>query len=201
MNNTTSLGVDVKNAAKIKRYSIEEIIIENTRDFEIAATDKEDLRRLLEASFPGFFPERIFYKQAHSFRLIAKHVNQIVGHVGIIYRIISINKVPYEIFGIADLCTEYRYRKQGIASRLLNKVDEIAKQHNIQHILLFTDEAHDLYSKLGYVQISAACRCLAIEELTSIKVFEKSVDNILMVHSKNPSIFQGQLIDLLGEIF
>ena len=55
---------------------------------------------------------------------------------------------------IWDMAVKGEYRKQGIATKLMNKAEEIAKKENITMIWLFSGfhrkDAHKLYRKLGY---------------------------------------------------
>lgn len=55
---------------------------------------------------------------------------------------------------IWDLAIKDEYRRLGIATKLMNKAEEIAKQENITRIWLFSGFhrkcAHELYRKLGY---------------------------------------------------
>ncbi len=55
---------------------------------------------------------------------------------------------------IWDLAIMEKYRRLGIATKLMNKAEEIAKQEDITRIWLFSGShrknAHELYRKLGY---------------------------------------------------
>lgn len=55
---------------------------------------------------------------------------------------------------IWDLAIKEEYRRLGIATKLMNKAEEIAKQKDITRIWLFSGFhrkcAHELYRKLGY---------------------------------------------------
>ena len=55
---------------------------------------------------------------------------------------------------IWDLAIMEEYRRLGIATKLMNKAEEIAKKENIKRIWLFSGfrrkGAHELYRKLGY---------------------------------------------------
>lgn len=55
---------------------------------------------------------------------------------------------------IWDLAIKEEYRRLSIATRLMNKAEEIAKEENITRIWLFSgfhrEGAHELYRKLGY---------------------------------------------------
>ena len=55
---------------------------------------------------------------------------------------------------IWDLAIDENYRRLGIATKLMNKAEEIARQEDIKRIWLFSGFhrkcAHELYRKLGY---------------------------------------------------
>ena len=55
---------------------------------------------------------------------------------------------------IWDLAIQEDYRRLGIATKLMNKAEEIARQEDIKRIWLFSGFhrkcAHELYRKLGY---------------------------------------------------
>lgn len=55
---------------------------------------------------------------------------------------------------IWDLAINEEYRRLGIATKLMNKAEEIAKKEDIRRIWLFSEfhrkGAHELYRKLGY---------------------------------------------------
>lgn len=55
---------------------------------------------------------------------------------------------------IWDLAIKEEYRRLGIATKLMDKAEEIAKEENITRIWLFSgfhrEGAHELYKKLGY---------------------------------------------------
>lgn len=55
---------------------------------------------------------------------------------------------------IWDVATKEEYRRLGIATKLMNKAEEIVKKENIERIWLFSGThrkgAHELYRKLGY---------------------------------------------------
>jgi len=55
---------------------------------------------------------------------------------------------------IWDLAIKEEYRRLGIATKLMDKAEEIAKQEDISRIWLFSGFhrkcAHELYRKLGY---------------------------------------------------
>ena len=55
---------------------------------------------------------------------------------------------------IWDVAVNEEHRRLGIATKLMNKAEEIAREEEIKRIWLFSGfhrkEAHELYKKLGY---------------------------------------------------
>ena len=171
------------------------IAIRKKSDFELSERERS---RLL--SFPRYFEDRIFHKQIPSFRFFATYKGEIIGQVSLVYRAISINKQYLTILGVEDLCVLEKYRRQGVASLLMQEVERIAHHYRIDHILLFSDEKY-FYAKLGYKEVDANCRWLAIEDSASLLIMEKNVKDILMIKSQTHFPFEGQTIDLLGHLF
>lgn len=179
---------------------IDQIAIQQKQEYEIKKEEIEPIRFLLESSFPGYFSERIYYKQIPTLRLLASLENQLIGHVGIIHRSITVDVQSTVIFGIADLCVAKSFRSKGIGALLLNNVEELALKYNIAHILAFGDDAR-LYASLGYhAYANTKCRFLAIDELRSHSVIEREEPS-LFIKSFKKMDFSEKLIDLLGHLF
>lgn len=85
--------------------------------------------------------------------LVAKVNNQIVGYTSIImaYNLFD-GKRP--LMTLWWVCTHPDYRRQGIATKLFNRIEEIAKENNCE-LIYFTSEvertgAHKFYETMGY---------------------------------------------------
>lgn len=179
---------------------LNQIAIQQRQEYEIKKEEIEPIRFLLESSFPGYFPERIYYKQLPTLRLLATLDSQLVGHVGIIHRVITVENQPIPILGIVDLCVTQSLRSKGIGTLLLNTIEEIALEYNIAHILTFADDAR-LYVSLEYHSYTnAKCRFLAIDALQSHSVIERAEPSLLIKSFKKMD-FSEKLIDLLGHLF
>ena len=84
--------------------------------------------------------------------LVAVLSNEVVGYL-------TINKLYDSVLDckycyINYVCVKEKYRNNGIATSLFNKVFEICKNENISYIELTSNpmrlEAHKLYKKLGF---------------------------------------------------
>ena len=74
-------------------------------DFQLTKSEKHKVLTILQETFPGFFTDRIYYKQVPHFRLLLQSdAGEWVGQVGIDCRMMALNGVPISVFGIIDLC-------------------------------------------------------------------------------------------------
>ena len=84
--------------------------------------------------------------------LVADYNNEIVGYLTINKLYDSVRNIKYCY--INYVCVKEKYRGMGIATKLLNKVEEICKNENISYIELTSRssriEAQELYKKKGY---------------------------------------------------
>src|ERR1700722_5445954 len=87
----------------------------------------------------------------HGYLFIARHVStkEIAGMIFIaIYRIPYVKKAY-----IDDIVVDEKFRKQGIATKLLQIAIEEAKKHDVSYVMLTaktTRAANSLYEKLGF---------------------------------------------------
>lgn len=128
--------------------------IEKISEYDINVKLEAKIQALLTNSFREIYPSnRIHFKQLPHLRFLAfNQENQLVGHVGLDYRVMNLNGEPLKILGIIDLCVSQNTRSKGIGTTLLLEVDEFAKGRNIDFILLFADNKtlYDL-DLLGYL--------------------------------------------------
>lgn len=124
---------------------------------EIEARDLEQLQQILKNAFNN----SISYEKMQNLYKISKENKDIytLGYyindnlVGTVT--LNISTMPSgKTATIWDLAIKEEYRRLGIATKLMNKAEEIAKEENITRIWLFSGfhrkGAHELYTKLGY---------------------------------------------------
>ncbi|MFB8374088.1 GNAT family N-acetyltransferase [Paenibacillus taichungensis] len=160
------------------------------------------LQQLLVASFSELYPkDRLFFKQIPHCRILAFNADhQLIGHVGLDYRIMNLNGKPIRVLGVIDLCVSSAYRSQGIGSLLLAEVDKLSKRH-IDFVLLFADN-ESLYSKNGFKMVSNTCKWLKIdhETLTTIGVGIEKIDGLMVKEVGTVPWSEGEL-DFLGYLY
>ena len=157
------------------------------------------LRALLDACFPGAFPEQDFYKQQPHLRILAEAGGALVGQVGLDFRAVRAGARIVPILGIVDLCVAETARGAGLGAALLREAERQAGGRPFG--LLFADDPR-LYERHGWARLPAAfARFLAIDRLRCHSVMERDVSQELMVKPFGPDPWPAGEIDFLGPIF
>ena len=159
----------------------------------------EALRTLLNDSFPGFFEKHIFFKQEPHSRLVACVGNELLGHVGIDKRVISVSDQIIRIVGLIDLCVAKKCRSQGIGTELIRAAE--SKFSDREFSVLMADNP-ELYDRLKYIQLSPApSRWFAIDELKSHSIIERDLGDCFMYKQLSERKWPDGDIDMLGYLF
>jgi predicted N-acetyltransferase YhbS len=162
---------------------------------------EEQLRVLLEASFPATFEGRIYFKQLPHFRLIAQEGESVLGQLGIDTRIINVGGAILKIFGLIDLCVLPERRGSELASKLLGAAEMIALESSRDFMVLMADRP-DLYERQGFQRVNSANgKWLAIEERESVALIERDLCDCIMVKPLGAKLWPSGEIDLLGYLF
>lgn len=135
-------------------------IINMERDNIISTIEEKDLKQL-QLLLKDAFNNNISYEKMKNLYNVSKDNKDIhiLGYyirdnlVGTVTLNISISPAG-KVATIWDLAIMEEYRRLGIATKLMNKAEEIAKREDITRIWLFSGFhrkcAHELYRKLGY---------------------------------------------------
>lgn len=124
---------------------------------EIEERDLEQLQQILK----NVFNNSISYERMQNLYKISKE-NKDIYILGYYINDNLVGTVTLNILTLPsgkeatiwDLAIQEEYRRLGIATKLMNKAEEIAKEENITRIWLFSgfhrEGAHELYRRLGY---------------------------------------------------
>ena len=154
---------------------------------------------LLDACFDGVHGGRTWFKQIPHERLLAWSGGDLMGHVGIEYRVVRVGEAFLPIVGIVDLCVAPAARRQGIGAALLHRVETRARGQSFA--LAMVDDPR-LYQRSGYSLLHAAnVTFLAIDELRCHSVIRRDLSEIFMVKQLTCDAWPDGPIDLLGHLF
>ncbi len=151
-------------------------------EFKLLTKDKIAIASLLKDCFPDInYNGRTYFKQMPHYRLLAKQNNLISGQLGLDYRVMKQNNTVIKILGVIDLAVLPNQQGKGVASKLLTKLDDIAKtnKQNIDFILLSADN-HSLYKKHGYTLSKQNIKWLAIDQHKNYGIMQKKISNCIM---------------------
>lgn len=130
------------------------------RDNIISEVEEKDLEQL-KSILKNVFNNDISYEKMQDLYKISKE-NKDIYVLGYYINDNLVGTVTLNILTLPsgkeatvwDLAIKEKYRRLGIATKLMNKAEEIAKQENTKKIWLFSGfhrrSAHELYRKLGY---------------------------------------------------
>lgn len=170
-------------------------------EYALGAHRRDAIRALLAESFPDapFTGTRTYGKQLPARRLLASDGDRLVGHLGLEHRVIGTNGGPREIFGIVDLCVAPRWRGCGVASRMLDWLEALARESGIPFLVLFAQDRR-LYERNGYRHAGNPLRWAKIHEHRLTGVAEEPLAE-LMVKSVAGAPWPEGVVDLLGHQF
>lgn len=172
-----------------------------TVEFDIELDTHNQITKLRNLCFPENKKDRSYYKQLPHFRYLVYDDEQLIGQMGVDHRVISVGDSIFKIFGVIDLCIMPKYRRQGIATQLLNLLTNLAAKKSIDFLLLVANDPR-LYSKNGFVYISNYCSFLRIHEHKNYGVALEKIENDFMIKQIGAKNWQQDgLMDLLGYRF
>lgn len=175
--------------------------IEKIEEYNIDITTQQEIHQLLQTSFGAFPKDRIFLKQAPNFRLLVWEDDILIAQCAIIFRIISLDRKPFRIFGIMDLCVDATYQNQKIGSKILQKIEAIARKSNIDFILLLGG-TQDFYLQNGFQLVQNNCRWVLMKDYVTMGVMTRQIPETLLIKSISDKKWsENALLDLMGFIF
>lgn len=121
--------------------------------------------------------------------------------MGVEFRVFRVDDEVVRVFGVVDLCVDEGERSQGLASRLLRQLTEIAGGCRVDFVVLF---AHDdrLYLRNGWVHVANGCSWVKIDSHRTLGLASnESLADVMMVKAIGSPEWPHGDIDLLGHVF
>ena len=157
------------------------------------------LANLLELCFDGAHEGRTYFKQMPQRRLCAWQDTDLIGHVGIEYRIIHVGDQLLSVVGIVDLCVAPHARRTGLGASLLDRAEHTGRGQSFA--LAMADDTR-LYDTQGYQRVNdALVTFLAIDDLRSHSLIERDCSDFFMCKPLSEMQWPRGSIDMLGYLF
>ncbi len=176
------------------------MFIQRLEEFKITGEVQQQISMLLEKSFSGYPKGRSYYKQLPAFRYLAWEGKQLVGHLAVDHRMMSMDSLPVKVFGVVDLCIADSHQRNKLATRLLEELEKLGRQFDIDFVILLARH-HPFYESNGYQSVDNDCKWLLIQENKSLGVIHRKLNEALMVKALGNKTWQGGLVDFMGHIF
>lgn len=173
--------------------------IERIEEFLLEPDQKAKISALLLTCFPGFPTDRIYFKQPPGFRYLVWEGDELVGHMGVVYRLVSHAGDMIPIFGIMDLCVLPAYQHQRLASKLLVELGELGQKNAIDFILLVAKEMA-LYENNGFFPVTNTCQWLLMVGNQSMGMVKRKLPELLVKPLRTIKWPMGT-IDFMGPLF
>ena len=178
--------------------------IELTPEFRLQQADKAQIATLVQSTFPeADYGGKTYSKQLPHFRLLAKENDELIGVLGIDYRVMNIAGTPVKIMGVADLCVDTKHRGQGYGKLLMQRIEEVAREvpGNVDFLFLVTD-IPTFYEALGYQSVPLTITWLKLYQHKNYGVgTERITDSHFMVKQIGSKPWQGEELDMLGYMY
>ena len=173
-------------------------------ELEINSVTKSEIASLLDAVFPDTnYVNRHFFKQLPHYRLLLRDNNNLVGHMGIDYRVMNLNGELITVLGVIDLAVHPHFQGKGLGTNLMNEFDRIASNfhNNVDFTFLVTDRPA-FYSRLGYKPTEVTTTWLKLHQSKTYGIGqEKITDSVFMFKQVGSKIWRDGELDLLGYMY
>lgn len=176
------------------------MITKRIEEFQISTATHQQIQILFASCFPEYPKDRTYFKQVPTFRYLVWESEQLIGHLGVDHRIIRVGNQLVSIMGIVDLCIDPAFQSKKIASNLIQKLNELAQQHQIDFLVLVTAD-HNYYRKHGFQLVQNICRWLIINNHQMLGIGHRRIEESLMVKAIGDKKWNDGMIDFLGHIF
>ena len=175
--------------------------IARTIEFDIPEKIHRQITELRNSCFSAKnAKQRSYYKQLPHFRYLAFAENMLVAHMGVDHRVISLGNSIVSIFGVIDLCVKPSHQGQGIASKILALLTDLAVEKSVDFLFLVADD-NRIYLKNGFQSISHYCSWLRIHEHKNYGVAVEKIEEDFMIKQTGNQSWIDEPIDLLGYMF
>jgi len=123
------------------------------KDSDVTPALDQKLRALLSQCFvkgqdAEIFSCQRYHQEMPQHRYLMWQGEELVAHVAVHDKLVTVSGVTYAISGIAEVCVHPKYRKRGLVKSLMERVNAERLKAGDAFALLFGDE--QVYASSGY---------------------------------------------------
>jgi predicted N-acetyltransferase YhbS len=168
-------------------------------EIELSREQHSEIQSLRNQSFPEDQVARSYYKQLPHMRALKYKGNQLVGYMGLDYRVIAVGEETYKVLGVIDFCIDSAHQGKGIGSSMLSQLADYASTKDVDFIILISD-LHSFYTQNGYQRVDTLSSWLRLSEHRNYGVAVVRV-NDLYIKSMSGKTWAVGHMDWLGYMY
>ena len=168
-------------------------------EIDLTTADHQAIKALRNTAFPDHTSHESYYKQLPHLRCLQMANDQLIGYMGLDYRVIGAGNTHYKVLGVIDLCIAHNHQGKGLASSMLAELTEYAKTKDVDFIILISDKP-ELYIKNGFTPLHVPASWLRIDQFKNYGVGFEYLDDFYIKPISNKQWAQGH-VDWLGYMF
>jgi GNAT superfamily N-acetyltransferase len=158
------------------------------------------IKDLRNASFPEYASKYSYYKQLPHIRCLYSDQSDLLGYMGLDYRVVAVGGIPFKILGVIDFCVSELARGKGIGSLMLDELTAFAKSKEVDFIMLMSDTP-SFYECNGFIhKKNIPSSWLRIHEHKNLGVAFEHLDDFFIKPTSNKKWPEGH-VDWLGYMF
>ena len=154
---------------------------------------------LIDKTYNVDFEGRSFCHQHHHKRYLAYNSDDLVAHLAILLRSVSLGGERVSIAGVAEVATDQDFRCRGIASNLLAMAIEDAMASTASFMLLFGTE--NIYRRAGFKNYQNPMTAVDLSGGISRKIRKVENEPLMVLPLKDEEWDPTAPLDLLGSVF
>ncbi|HAS6726905.1 TPA: GNAT family N-acetyltransferase [Vibrio parahaemolyticus] len=168
-------------------------------EIELSKEQHNSIEVLRNKSFPEHQVTRSYYKQLPHMRALKYRGDQLVGYMGLDYRVVSVGDEIYKVLGVSDFCVEQSSQRHGIGTAMLSQLSEYASSKDVDFIILISD-LDAFYTANGYLHLSSLSSWLRIHEHKNYGIAVDQVEDLYVKPISGKTWAVGH-IDWLGYMY
>lgn len=161
----------------VRMLCIMESVLKVIAELDVEHSVKEDIQELRNSCFPEYSFDRSYYKQLPHYRVVEYKDAQLIGYMGLDYRVVSVNGLPFKTLGVIDLCVSSDFRGKGLASEMLASLSSYAECRDVDFLMSIADDAK-IYASNGFSPVNSYNSWLRIDEHKNYGVAVECIDDL-----------------------
>ena len=176
-----------------------EIYLQFINEIDVDEELHKLIKKLRNSSFPDHMSEVSYLKQLPHLRCLEHRNGELIGYMGLDYRVVGVGDKNYKVLGVIDFCVVEEARGKGVGSSMLSRLNSFAETKDVDFIILMAEKT-SFYERNGFHRLNVASSWLRLHEYKNYGVAFDHLDNFFVKSTGNKKWPNGH-VDWLGYMF